>query len=209
MPLPRSKGVGARVEVGMNVTISGSAREQPLQRRERGWVPAGVHDAKVVAHQRQRQSAEEGSPRTATLCRRRFRVQELAVREFVVAVEKPAVAVLGLVQQHVELVIAEHALRLAALHPAHHEVEHRRAIRAAVAQVADEHRATALGMPAVGGIAEVPEEGSERLGFAVDVADQIHRPVEQTGDRAVREVRILLQHATCIFTERWESSDRG
>jgi hypothetical protein len=98
---------------------------------------------------------------------------------------------------------------LAGLYPVHDEVENGRAVRAAVAQVAYEHRATTLGVVTVRGVAEVPEEGPERRGLPVDVADHVQRSVEQTGDRAVREARGFLQHSTCIFTERRKSGDRG
>ena len=203
------QGTGFRIEVGVNRVIGGAVAEQSPQRRERGFVPAGVHDAQVVAHQRQRQPLEERRPRLAALRRGRLRVQELAVGQLVVAIEVPAVAVLGLAEQHVELVIAEDALRPTALDPVHDEVEHGRAVRTPVAEVAHEHRATTLGVPAVGGVAEVPEQRPERLGLAVDVADQVQRSVEQTGNRAVREARVFLQHSTCIFTERRKSGDRG
>jgi hypothetical protein len=98
----------------------------------------------------------------------------------VVAVEKPAVAVLGLAEQHVEFVVAEHALRPARLHPVHHPVEHRRAVGAAIAQVAHEHGATTRRVAALRRVAQVPEQGQQGIDLAVNVADHVERTIEQT-----------------------------
>ena len=92
---------------------------------------------------------------------------------------------LGLAEQHVELVVAEHALGAAGLHPAHDEIEDGRAVRAPVAQVAHEYRPASLRMAAVRRVAQVPEQGLQGLDFTVDVADHVQRALEQGRPRTV------------------------
>jgi hypothetical protein len=82
-------------------------------------------------------------------------------------------------------VVAEHALRTASLHPAHHPVEHGRAVGPAVAQVAHEYGPTSLRVVALRRVTEVPEQGLQRMDLAMDVANDIERAVEQMPDWAV------------------------
>jgi hypothetical protein len=105
--------------------------------------------------------------------------------------------------------VAEHALCKTPPHTIHDEVEHCRAVRATIAEVAREDRAPALRMAAVGGVSEVPEQRRERVGLAVDVSDHIQRTIEQAGKRAVGGHRQILKPSASIVAERHSAWDRG
>jgi hypothetical protein len=84
--------------------------------------------------------------------------------------------------QQLVVVVAEHAVRGAALHQIHDDAKHARGVRPAVAQVADEHelapREVAHVVPVVGLPHRVPELLQQREQFrqaAVDVADDVER----------------------------------
>ena len=78
--------------------------------------------------------------------------------------------------------VAERGQRAALLDQALHEGDGAGAVRAAVAQVADEDEAAAVGVPALGVVAEVGQQRVQRLEFAMDVAHDVERAVGQRGE---------------------------
>jgi hypothetical protein len=75
-------------------------------------------------------------------------VPEFAVGRllFMAGMKEPCVSVFGIPAQQVQLVVAEHALRPAAIAQLAHGVDDRGAVRAAVHQIADEDEPAAFGV---------------------------------------------------------------
>ena len=78
--------------------------------------------------------------------------------------------------------IADNALRVTGLNKPHHLVQHGRAIRPAVRQVADKYEPPPVLVSPVLVIAKMAQQVFERIDFAMDIADDINRAVKQGFD---------------------------
>jgi hypothetical protein len=101
----------------------------------------------------------------------------------VIVFEEPAVRFLGDPPQHVEFVIAEQALRRAFVDHLADTLDHAGAVGSAVAEVADEDEAARLRVLAAPAVTEHAKQVFQRVDFAVDVADDVDRPVEGAPDQ--------------------------
>ena len=147
-----------------------------------------MHHRHVIALERQRQPAEEGERVGALLLPREELLERqgrLVLADRLWLAPEPSVAMLALLGQQVELVVAQDALRRALRHEVAHEAQHARGVRPTIHQVANEDKPPPVGMPAVAVVAEPVEEHVQRTRFAVDVADDVYRPSEERSDERV------------------------
>ncbi len=78
--------------------------------------------------------------------------------------------------------VAQRGERAARLHQPLHEGDDAGAVGAAVAQVADEDQAAAVGMAAAGVVAQVLQQRAQGVQLAMDVAHHVERAFWQRGE---------------------------
>jgi hypothetical protein len=96
-------------------------------------------------------------------------------------------------------VIAEQALRRAFVDHLADTLDHAGAVGSAVAEVADEDEAARLRVLAAPAVTEHAKQVFQRVDFAVDVADDVDRPVERARDQGSG----AGQTRTCSMPYAW------
>jgi hypothetical protein len=91
---------------------------------------------------------------------------------------EPAILVLGVVQQEVQVVVAEDALRSTILDKPFDQGDNPRAVWPTIRKVAQKDDLSALRVPAQLVVAQVSEECAEHLKLAMDIPDDIERTVK-------------------------------
>jgi hypothetical protein len=100
--------------------------------------------------------------------------------------EEPSVIGLLVLHQDVELVVAQDALGRPLGDEPGDQVDDLGAIGPAIDEVADEDQTSSFGVNAVGAIAEQVQQRLERIDLAMNVSDDINRPVEEWADKRIR-----------------------
>jgi hypothetical protein len=138
--------------------------------------PTRVHDAQVVALERERERLEEAADRRPFVVGREAGAERprvaLVLPMVGVAPAKPPIALFVVPRQQVQLVVAEDRLGESSFRQPLDELHHRHAVGPPVDQVADEHQRTRGGAP-LGVDAEPMEQREQGFDFAVDVADDV------------------------------------
>ena len=99
-----------------------------------------------------------------------------------IVLEVPAVAFLARRAQKIQLVIAQNALGQSAIDQFTDPLQHRHAVGAAIAEIADEHQSATGGMPAALVVAKVGQQMPKCIDFAVNVADDVERAFDEVLD---------------------------
>ena len=192
--------------LGLPVVVLGAGRAQGHGAGlvHIGGMPGGVDDAQVGALQRQGQAVEKGLD--AGALQGVGGARELAVFGGVAGqafLEVPAGAVLGVVAQQVDFVVAGDGAGVAAFDQALHQIDHARTVRSAVHEVADKHQGAGLGVAAAVVVAQVVQQVLQRRQLTVDVSHDVERAGGQGLDQA---------HGGKAFNEknaRWQLNGRS
>ena len=94
----------------------------------------------------------------------------------------PSIVVLPMVQQDIQVVIAKHALGPPRFHQHLNQPNNRRTIRPAIRQIANKHKPPAIPVRAMRIVPEMLHEERKSLDFAMHIADDIDRAVEERLD---------------------------
>jgi hypothetical protein len=142
-------------------------------------IPTGVDDAKVVANERQRQTAKPiAHPVPHGLVQHRLRNRPPRFIQLRLAV-KPITVGPAIAEQNVQLVIAKSASREMGLDQMIDPIDNARTVRTTVHKVADKDQLTTGAVPTMIVVTEVAEQRSQRVNLAVHVANDVDRSVRQ------------------------------
>lgn len=120
-------------------------------------VPGCVNNSEVVTFQGNWQRAEKGEDLLPHRFVGKHLRDDLAVLFALLTVE-PAVVVLPMVEQDIQVVVAKHALRPARFDKTLYEVHDCRAVGASISQVTNEDQSAAIGMLPITVIAQVTHQ---------------------------------------------------
>jgi hypothetical protein len=104
---------------------------------------------------------------------------ELAVLRVKLLTEIPGIIELSMAQQNIEIMIAKHALSPPHVDEPLNQSNDRRTIRPAIRQIADKHKPPPFSMRSIFVVTEMPHEERKHLDFAMHIADDIDRAVEE------------------------------
>jgi hypothetical protein len=146
-----------------------------------------VDHLQIVAAQGQRQGAEPGAEEgpIGRIGGPRGEGVVVAVDPGAVGLaEEPAIALLGLAAEQVELVVAGHRHRQPGVGEVGEELHHANAVGATIDQIAHKDERP-LGPPPLGVHPQAAEQGQQGFELAVDIADEVEGAVGQ----AINEAR--------------------
>ncbi len=100
--------------------------------------------------------------------------------------------------RHAQVMIAQHRIRHAAAHHLSHQSHHAGTVGATIDQVTHENQSAALRVIALSVVAQVCHERSQSIDLAMNVADDVQRPLRQgaAGPPAGVLLRTLALHAS-------------
>ena len=132
-----------------------------------------MNNAQILTLQCDRQLAEPLEHGGNLLGRHACKRRVLGLVGVDAAVEEPARAILGIFAQQIDFVVAQHRMGRARGQHGADQREHRRAVRSAVAEVADKHQSPPFRVMALQVITQVTQQLHQRGVFAMDIANDI------------------------------------
>lgn len=145
-------------------------------------IPARMDNSKVITLKGNRQRAEE-STNSLLNCRIRKHLRSISATliEELFAPE-PLVLWLPMVEQDIQVVVAKDALRLACINQRVDKIDDCRAVWPSVSQITQENQSSALGMPPVPAIVQMPQQRTQCVDLAVNITHDVERAVEKWAD---------------------------